>query len=146
MKLIRILATSLAILAFDGPALAANSTSDAKAVWRGLMLAKRNCAACHAIGAKGASTHADAPPFRTLHMRYPAEALDEAFRRGLLFRHPSMPQFRFLPGEIADLTAYMRSLRARGGAEARSGVVQRAGFAMNGPTAPTHNSGSASEP
>lgn len=131
MKHTPVLAASLAILALGQPALAANTAAGSKAVLRGLMLAKRNCAACHAIGPKGASPNAAAPPFRTLHMRYPADALDEAFRKGLLYRHPAMPQFRFLPGETADLTAYMRSLRERGGSEARSGLIERTAFVGN---------------
>ncbi|MET0314430.1 MAG: c-type cytochrome, partial [Hansschlegelia sp.] len=42
---------------------------------RGLTFAKANCASCHAIGRTGASPLKIAPPFRTLHERYPVEML-----------------------------------------------------------------------
>lgn len=109
--------------------LAATVAGDSQAVMRGLLLARRNCAQCHSIGAKGGSPNAEAPPFRSLHMRYPADSLDEAFQKGLLYRHPSMPQFRFLPGEIADLTSYMRSLRAQSPREASAKRARRGGTA-----------------
>lgn len=96
---------------------------------RGLVLAERNCAVCHAIGARGESPNAKAPPFRLMHRRYPAESLDEAFRRGLLTRHPAMPEMRFLPQELADLTAYFRTLRERGETQARNGGLWRTGYA-----------------
>jgi mono/diheme cytochrome c family protein len=92
----------------------ARAAPDPGSISRGERLAERNCAACHAVGRRGGSPNASAPPFRDLHRRYPADALEEAFRRGLLSRHPAMPEFRFLPREINDLTAYLKSLRQGG--------------------------------
>ena len=40
---------------------------------RGLVFVRTNCAQCHAIGREGASPLAIAPPFRTLHQKYPVE-------------------------------------------------------------------------
>ncbi|HTI66294.1 MAG TPA: cytochrome c [Caulobacteraceae bacterium] len=113
-------------LVLAGPAVAAPAQSSAD---RGLRLAERNCSVCHAIGARGESPNPKAPSFRLIYRRYPAETLDEAFRKGLLTRHPAMPEMRFLPREIVDLTAYFRTLRSRGEREARAATVQRAAFA-----------------
>lgn len=115
-----------AVLALLGSAaLAASPAPESSAASRGLALAQRNCAGCHAIGGGGTSPNAKAPTFRSLHMRYPAETLDEAFRGGLLYRHPAMPQFRLLPSEVADLTAYFHALRERRPGQAASGTLVR---------------------
>jgi len=111
-------ALGLALLA--APSLAADR-SESAAMLRGQQLAQRNCSVCHAIGLRGVSPNKDAPPFREMHRRYPADSLEEAFRRGLLSRHPSMPEFRFLPQELMDLTAYLKSLRGAGQAQAATG-------------------------
>ena len=51
-----------------------------------------------------------APPFRTLHERYPVEDLGEALAEGITTGHPTMPEFRFDPGQAADLIAYLKPL------------------------------------
>ncbi len=80
---------------------------------RGRTLAQANCARCHAIAPAGDSPLAKAPPFRTLHRRYPvenlAEALAEALAEGIKVAHP-MPQFQLEPGQIEDLIAYLKFL------------------------------------
>ena len=48
-------------------------------VQRGFTFAQTNCSQCHAIGRVGESPIPEAPPFRTLHTRYPIEDLAEAF-------------------------------------------------------------------
>jgi cytochrome c len=45
---------------------------------KGLALVRANCARCHAIGKTGDSPFKPAPPFRTLHHRYPVESLEES--------------------------------------------------------------------
>jgi cytochrome c len=40
-----------------------------------------------------------APPFRTLHERYPVEDLVEPLAEGIVTGHPTMPEFRFDPGQ-----------------------------------------------
>jgi len=77
---------------------------------RGLTLAQTNCTKCHAIGKIGESPMREAPPFRTLHERYPVENLGEAFAEGISTGHPAMPEWRFDPGQIGDLIAYLRTL------------------------------------
>jgi cytochrome c len=51
-----------------------------------------------------------APPFRTLHERYPVETLQEALAEGIVTGHPSMPEFRFEPDQINDFLVYLKSL------------------------------------
>lgn len=77
---------------------------------RGFTLARTNCTKCHAIGKVGDSPMRQAPPFRTLHKRYPVEDLAEAFAEGISTGHPSMPEWRFDPGQIGDLIAYLKTL------------------------------------
>jgi uncharacterized protein (DUF433 family) len=52
---------------------------------------------------------AKAPPFRTLHRRYPVETLAEGLAEGIRVAHP-MPEFRLEPKQIDDLIAYLKSL------------------------------------
>ena len=81
------------------------------AVARGRAFAESNCGQCHAIGPSGNGRLAKAPPFRTLHERYPVEHLSEALAEGIRTGHPAMPQFDELDTEqIDDLIAYLKSL------------------------------------
>lgn len=80
-------------------------------VQRGLAFAQTNCSQCHAIGRFGDSPIPEAPPFRTLHTRYPIEDLAEAFAEGITTGHPSMPQFQLDPAQINDLLAYLQSIQ-----------------------------------
>lgn len=100
-----------------GDVLAADRAGDIVA---GQRLAQRHCGSCHAV-AKGASPLDDAPPFRTLHKRYRAGGLAELLREGMLQplrtpeegsprRHPRMPMAVLGEDEVAELTAYLKSL------------------------------------
>jgi cytochrome c len=80
-------------------------------VQRGFTFAQTNCSQCHAIGRFGDSPIPEAPPFRTLHTRYPIEDLAEAFAEGITTGHPSMPQFELDPAQINDLLAYLESVQ-----------------------------------
>jgi hypothetical protein len=51
-----------------------------------------------------------APPFRTLHLRYPVEDLAESLAEGIMTAHRAMPQFQLDSGQIVDLIAYLKSL------------------------------------
>ncbi|MBK3401952.1 cytochrome c [Methylorubrum populi] len=81
-----------------------------KQVERGRALARSQCARCHAVGRMGASPLRQAPPFRTLHERYPVEDLAEALAEGIRTGHPTMPEFRFAPDEAEALIVYLKSL------------------------------------
>jgi mono/diheme cytochrome c family protein len=88
------------------------SSADAttRAEHRGFVFAKSHCARCHAIGRTGQSRLKQAPPFRTLHNRYPIETLAEAFAEGIYTGHSKMPAFELDPDEINDLLSYLKSL------------------------------------
>ena len=77
---------------------------------RGMTFVRTNCSRCHAIAKIGESPLKVAPPFRELHLRYPVDSLAEAFAEGIVTGHPSMPEFRLDPGQIADVIAYLKSL------------------------------------
>jgi cytochrome c len=53
------------------------------AVQRGKTFALTNCARCHSIDRTTQSPLKMAPPFRTLHLRYPVETLGEAWSKAL---------------------------------------------------------------
>jgi mono/diheme cytochrome c family protein len=79
-------------------------------VQRGANFARVNCSQCHAVGLVGESPLAEAPPFRTLHERYPVEDLAEALAEGITTGHPSMPEFQLDAAQINDLIAYLKSI------------------------------------
>jgi len=72
---------------------------------RGLVFVRTHCSQCHAIEMVGV-----APPFRTLHQRYPVETLEEALGEGILTGRPAMPEFRLDPGQVGDVIAYLKTL------------------------------------
>jgi mono/diheme cytochrome c family protein len=80
------------------------------AIQRGQMFAQTNCSRCHAVGTVGESPLPKAPPFRTLHQRYPVEDLVEALAEGIRTAHPAMPEFELNDAQIHDLIAYLKSL------------------------------------
>lgn len=80
------------------------------AVERGRAFAEANCSRCHAVGPVGDSPLPKAPPFRTLHQRYPVEDLAEAFAEGIRTAHRAMPEFVLDTHQIDDLIAYLKSL------------------------------------
>ncbi|MCA6112032.1 c-type cytochrome [Bradyrhizobium cenepequi] len=77
---------------------------------RGKTFALNNCARCHSIDKVTKSPLKIAPPFRTLHKRYPVETLAEAFAEGIQTGHPTMPEFRLDPDQIHDLLSYLKTL------------------------------------
>jgi cytochrome c len=100
----------VALAALTGPALATEVQVTEGRIQRGQVFAQTNCAKCHAIGRFGESPLSIAPPFRTLHNRYPIENLTEAFAEGIVTGHPTMPEFRLDVAQINDLIAYLKSL------------------------------------
>lgn len=77
---------------------------------RGLTFARVHCAQCHAIDKVSPSPLPVAPPFRTLHARYPVESLEEALGEGIVTGHPSMPEFRLDGAQINDFIAFLKTL------------------------------------
>ncbi|MBX2804489.1 MAG: cytochrome c [Hyphomicrobiales bacterium] len=76
----------------------------------GMELVQEHCARCHAIAKTGDSPLADAPPFREIAQRYPAESLAESLAEGIVTGHAEMPEFVFSPGEVGQLVDYFASL------------------------------------
>jgi cytochrome c len=77
---------------------------------QGKRLAMTYCARCHAIDKVSPSLLTIAPPFRTLHERYPVEMLQEALAEGIVTGHPSMPQFSFDADQVGDFIAFLKTL------------------------------------
>ena len=71
---------------------------------------RAHCSRCHSVDRVSNSPLAIAPPFRTLHERYPVESLQESLAEGIVTGHPTMPEFRLDPGQVADVIAYLKSL------------------------------------
>jgi mono/diheme cytochrome c family protein len=101
----RYIVVCLAVI-LSGQAAFAQSPS----VQRGLNLARVNCARCHSIDKVTESPIKIAPPFRTLHLKYPVENLEEPLAEGLVTGHPTMPEFRFEPDQIKDFINFLKSL------------------------------------
>jgi mono/diheme cytochrome c family protein len=102
---VRLASAGLLVLCFHASASALEPRAQ-----RGYQFAITNCSRCHAIGKVGESPLRIAPPFRTLHERYPIDDLGEAFAEGIVTGHPSMPQFKLDGAQIDDLLAYLKTL------------------------------------
>jgi mono/diheme cytochrome c family protein len=102
-----------------GPAFARDSDAQAQ----GRRIAKTYCGQCHALGA-GPSPLADAPPFATLHRRYPeGGGLKDLLGEGMIApatppeegqprMHPRMPQAHLDDDQIADLVAFLKAVQS----------------------------------
>jgi mono/diheme cytochrome c family protein len=96
-----------------GPALSVQTLAAeplSPAAQRGLTFVRANCARCHSVTKVGESPLRIAPPFRTLHEKYPVESLQESLAEGIITGHPTMPQFRLDPGQVRDVIAYLKTL------------------------------------
>jgi cytochrome c len=101
----RVLYQTLVTLSLMTPALAMSPAEQ-----RGRTFALNNCARCHSIDRVTQSPLKIAPPFRTLHLRYPVETLGEALAEGIVTGHPTMPEFQLDPDQIHDLLSYLKTL------------------------------------
>lgn len=86
---------------------------DGSGVAEGKKILQDNCNKCHAIDLRDDSTHAEAPPFRVIIKKYPAEYLAESLAEGIVSGHPDMPEFTFEPDEIGAIIAYLNELGSR---------------------------------
>ncbi len=93
----------VALACGSGPAAASN-------VQQGRRLAQTYCAKCHAIDKVSPSPLRIAPPFRTLHERYPVERLQESLAEGIVTGHPTMPEYSFDADQIGDFIAFLKTL------------------------------------
>jgi mono/diheme cytochrome c family protein len=78
---------------------------------RGMTFARANCSHCHAIDKVSSSPLAIAPPFRTLHQRYPVETLKQPLSEGIVTGHANMPEFKLDPDQVTDVINYLTSLQ-----------------------------------
>jgi cytochrome c len=101
-RMLRPLAVSLIMLT--------QAVAASPAEQRGKTFALTNCARCHSVDKVTQSRLKIAPPFRTLHLRYPIETLAESLAEGISTGHPTMPQFRLDPDQIHDLLSYLKTL------------------------------------
>jgi cytochrome c len=85
------------------------------AMARGHAVARRDCAACHAVEPGGVSPRPAAPAFGSLEMRHTA-GLEGRVAELARLGHYDMPPLRLSAAEARDVTAYIQSL---GGAEDR---------------------------
>ena len=104
-RLLKAHASALAMLALFG-----TLPVQSQSAQRGLNFVRANCARCHSIDKVSESPLKIAPPFRTLHLKYPIESLQEAFAEGIETGHQNMPQFRLERDQIGDVIAYLKTL------------------------------------
>ena len=110
--MIRIAIAGLITFASINSAQAQTAPSPDALFERGKALVKENCTQCHAIEAKGKSSHAEAPPFRELLKRYPIDALEEGFADRIYSTHPDMPVFKVNPEQLDTILYYIASIQA----------------------------------
>ena len=90
--------------------LTSHASAQSPSEQRGLNFVRANCARCHSIDKVSESPLKIAPPFRTLHTRYPIDSLQEAFAEGIQTGHQNMPEFRLEPDQIGDVIAFLKTL------------------------------------
>ena len=103
-------ANILSVLIISNIATSFPALADVESVRRGKAFAQANCSRCHSIDRTTRSPRVAAPPFRTLHKRYPVETLEDALGEGLSTGHPRMPEFRLDPGQVGDFISFLKSL------------------------------------
>lgn len=84
--------------------------SHADLVARGRSLALTECSQCHAVGSSGGSPTTAAPSFANVAERYRNHRLDWELEAISQVGHYRMPRKPLTSIDIADLTAYIRSL------------------------------------
>lgn len=99
-----------AVAAFVAVLSMTQAVAQTPAAQRGLNFVRANCARCHSIDKVSESPLKIAPPFRTLHLKYPVETLQEAFAEGIRTGHQNMPEFRLEGDQIGDVITYLKTL------------------------------------
>jgi len=95
----------------DEPVAAPQAEAD-PAVYRGAAIAGQVCAQCHDVGTGAPVQAVGAPDFRDIAGR-PASTL-EGLAAWMRANHPQMPNYMFIESDLADLAAYIVSLRPTG--------------------------------
>lgn len=80
------------------------------AAYRGAAIAQQVCSQCHDIGlGKGPEVALSAPPFRDIARR--PETTPEKLAAWMAKSHVVMPNYMFTEPDVADLAAFISSLR-----------------------------------
>jgi mono/diheme cytochrome c family protein len=87
---------------------ASAGSSQAADAANGARIAKRWCAECHVVAPGQTSAKTDAPPFATIATRPAGSVPLEKF---LMNPHPKMPDKQLNRGEVADLVAYIKTVK-----------------------------------
>jgi len=91
---------------------------------RGLYVALRVCAACHAVSAYGLSPDVNAPSFAAIRQHPSHRPLAPHLEVILEAGHGDMPPISLSPREIADVAAYIESVLPRRGHDKAQGPPQ----------------------
>lgn len=114
-----LLISALAMVALMAPAMSSAQSSRSAGVAddaipgspaRGAAFASKQCASCHAITADGVSPRSDAPPFGEVAKKYADYRLDWELEAIASVGHYAMPPKAMTAIQIADVTAYLRTL------------------------------------
>jgi mono/diheme cytochrome c family protein len=79
---------------------------------RGLYVALRVCAACHAVGPLGEGPDGEAPRFATIGRRHDAASLRRRLGEISVSGHQDMPPIPLTAREIEDVATYIQSVAA----------------------------------
>jgi mono/diheme cytochrome c family protein len=116
--------TALLIAAASGPARAATPAQpNADAAMRGLYVALRVCAACHAVDTFGKGPDGEAPSFAVIRLRHNRASLRRRLQEIAAVGHQQMPAIPLTRSEIEDVASYIETVGAPPGAEPPSRSV-----------------------
>jgi mono/diheme cytochrome c family protein len=108
MSSLRVSAFIAAVLFSAAPAYA--QSLEKLSVMEGERLARALCVNCHQVAPDGTGTAlSDVPGFAAVANR--PDMTHEAIESYVLSPHPAMPQIQFTRDELADISAYIMSLR-----------------------------------
>lgn len=111
---------ALSAAAASGAAWAQSTPSEHRAVEadtvagspaRGGVFARRECSSCHTVRGDATSPKPGAPTFEDISRRYEDNRLDWELETITQVGHYSMPAKAMSKTDIADVTAYVRSLK-----------------------------------
>ena len=77
-----------------------------EAAAEGMSLLKTHCARCHSIEATGHSPLPNAPPLRSIFLKYPIDHLESGLAEGMGSKHREMPQIQS-PEELSAILDYL---------------------------------------
>ena len=83
----------------------ASDTTEAAA--EGMSLLKTHCARCHSIEATGDSPLPQAPPLRSVYLKYSIDQWESGLAEGMGSKHREMPQIQFSTEEVSAILDYL---------------------------------------